>query len=125
MTELAQKQIVFARYVGILLDEFPDYCFTFGEAWRSPETCEIYAKTGRGIKNSLHPLRLAIDLNLWIHTEAGTELAKTKREYLPVAEYWKELPQLYPENLLVETCWGGDFAVPDIYHFSVEHLGVR
>lgn len=122
MTELVRKQIIFCRYVAILFDEFPDFCFQIGEAWRSPETCELYAKQGKGIVNSCHTLRLAIDLNLWVNEK----LSDRREDYQTVGHYWKELPQLYPDAIAVETCWGGDFkSLCDIYHFSIEHNGVR
>ena len=28
------------------------YSATLGEAWRSPETCELYAKEGKGVEKS-------------------------------------------------------------------------
>ncbi len=122
MTELAQKQIIFSRYLGLLLNEFYDHHLLLGEVWRSPETCALYAKEGKGIKDSVHSLRLAIDITIW--TSQGPSI--DKKVYQELALFWKELPQLYPDDIAITTCWGGDFtSFCDFYHYSIEHNGVR
>lgn len=122
MTELVQKQIIFSRYLGLFLDEFPDHMIQLGEAWRSEETCALYAKEGKGIRNSCHELRLAIDLNLWVNGS----LSNNKADYQILSDYWKEIPQLFPDDIPVVTSWGGDFkSLCDFYHFSIEHNGAR
>lgn len=73
------------------------YC-TFGEAWRSHDQAEIYAKEGKGIVNSLHCQRLAIDLNLY--SKDGKYITDVK-EYRQFGEYWMKLN---PKNR-----WGGCF----------------
>lgn len=92
------------------------YGVTDGEAWRSPETCELYAKDGRGIANSLHPMRLARDLNLF---KDGAQL-KTFYDYLPAGMLWES----YSTQDYV-CSWGGRFLRQDVYHFSLAHNGVR
>lgn len=122
MTELVQKQIIFSRYISILISQFYDQRITLGEAWRSPETCSLYEKEGKGIKDSCHILRLALDLNLWVDGKVSNDI----NHYRRLGEAWKEIPQLFPDTLPIVTCWGGDFkSLCDIYHFSIEHGGVR
>lgn len=122
MSDLLLKQVIFTRYLGRLLDEFFEETITIGEAWRSSETCALYAKEGKGISHSCHELRLAIDLNLFVKGVLSNE----KKDYEMLADYWKELPQLYPDAIEIETCWGGDFnSLCDMYHFSILHNGVK
>ena len=90
------------------------YEFTFSEAYRPEETAKLYARQGRGIKNSLHTKRLAIDLNLFIKGRYQT----SSRPYKPLAEYWKSLSEKG-----VDCTAGYDFG--DGNHFSVRYKGVR
>jgi hypothetical protein len=110
---LRDKQCEFTLMVASLItwSYANDYEVSFGEAWRPPETAELYAKDGRGIANSLHTLRLAIDLNFFRN---GLWLKKTE-ELLPIGQKWRSLGG----------SWGGDFTKPDGNHFSLEHEGVR
>jgi len=73
------------------------YKCTGGEWWRTPEMAEIYARNGKGIKDSLHLRRLAIDLNLF---KDGKYL-NTTEAHRPFGEYWKSLHFM--------NRWGGDF----------------
>ena len=124
MTEL-EKQCNFSRCAAqlILFAYDQGYKITLGEAYRSPETAEIYAKAGKGIKNSLHRRRLAIDLNLF---KDGQYLSRSE-DYKPLGDYWKSL------SCLNYTCvWGGDFIddktglpAPDGNHFSFLHLNLK
>jgi hypothetical protein len=112
---LGEKQRRFTELVGRLIlwayDE--GYELTFGEAFRTPEQAALNAKSGKGISNSLHTQRLAVDLNLFINGEYRT---KTE-DYEPLGEYW--------ESLDPEAAWGGRFSKPDGNHFSLQHQGVR
>ncbi len=92
------------------------YGITDGEAWRSPETCELYAKEGRGISKSLHTLRLARDINLF----KDGMLLNTFRDYMPAGLLWES----YSTQDYV-CAWGGRFLRQDVYHFSLAHNGVR
>src|SRR5688572_15698962 len=85
------------------------YELTFGEAWRPPETAEAYARAGKGIANSLHIDRLALDLNLFRN---GKWLQKTE-DFRLLGEWWESRGGT----------WGGRFG--DGNHFSLEHLGVK
>ena len=110
---LSEKQQKFALLVCSLI-EWADkvgYKVTFGEAYRTPEQAALNVRKGTGISNSLHTIRLAIDLNLF---KNGTYLTATE-DYRLVGEYW--------ESLDPECAWGGRFN--DGNHFSLMHEGVR
>lgn len=113
MTELTlrQKQSLFVRLVGLLIDEAYSrgYEMTFGEALRTPEQAKINAATGKGISNSLHRDRLAIDFNLF---KNGDFLSKSE-DHRPLGEWWEKLHPLCR--------WGGRFN--DGNHYSLEHEG--
>lgn len=110
---LREKQSLFVSLVAQLIDWAYDhgYEFTFGECYRPPETAAIMAQQGKGIKNSLHTQKLAIDLNLF---KGGAFLSSTEA-HRPLGEYWKSLHPLCR--------WGGDFN--DGNHYSLEHNGVK
>ncbi len=86
---LSQLQRLFARDTVLLFQYIDEegYSFTYGEAMRSPEQAEIYAKSGKGIKDSLHCKRLAIDINLF---KDGIYLDDPK-EYERFACFWEHL----------------------------------
>jgi hypothetical protein len=116
---LLEKQQIFAllnsRFVVRLCGM--GYKVTFGEAYRPPETAKLYAQQGKGIRNSLHELKLAKDLNLF---KEGRFLISID-EYREAGEIWKS----YSTDEY-ECCWGGDFhSRPDADHFSIEHNGVK
>ncbi len=100
---MVAKLIVFAYEQG--------YELTFGEAQRSQAQADANAKSGKGISNSLHLKRLAIDLNLF---KNGVYLTKSE-DYTLLGEYWES----------IGGSWGGRFSRPDGNHFSIEHEGVR
>lgn len=97
---MSEIQQFFARdIVRLLLEmEKQGFKYTFGEAMRSPEQAEIYAKSGKGICNSLHCQRLAIDINLF--NEKGEFLDKSS-DHAPFGKFWESLN---PTNR-----WGGNF----------------
>jgi hypothetical protein len=113
---LAQKQRLFARLISELILEITErgYEVTLGESWRPPEMAKIYAAQGRGITNSLHWSRLAVDLNLFL---GGKQLTKSE-EYKEVGELWES-----KSGKDYKCAWGGRFS--DGNHFSIEHNGVR
>lgn len=108
---LRAKQSLFARLVAALIARAYTlgYEVTLGEAWRTPEQAALNAKKGIGIKNSVHIVRLAIDLNLF---KNGSWL-KASEQYQPLGEWWEQ------QNELCR--WGGRFG--DGNHFSFEHEG--
>lgn len=113
---LSEKQQLFAELVAQLILKAIelDYRVTLGEAYRTPEQAAWYAKQGKGIANSLHTLKLAIDLNLF---KEGVYLTASE-DYKLLGEWWKEQH--------ASCCWGGDFKTrADGNHFSLEHNGVK
>ena len=88
--ELEELQFEFAQNVASLIQYIygKGYRVTLGEAWRPPEMAQIYAKEGKGIVDSQHTKRLAIDINLF--DKDGKYLSETK-DYKWVGDYWKSL----------------------------------
>lgn len=113
---LLEKQQVFTRQLSVFLDDLNalGYEVTLGEAWRPDATAEYYQKIGKGTRNSLHRIRLAIDLNLF---KDGKFLKQTP-EYELAGKLWES----YSHPGCVFT-WGGHFE--DGNHFSITHNGVR
>jgi len=112
---LRQKQSRFIRYLGDLIDFAYEAGFelTGGELYRTPEQAALNASSGAGIKNSLHTLRLAVDLHLF---KDGVFLEHSE-DYKPLGVFW--------ESLAVDCVWGGRFSKPDGNHFSITHNGVK
>lgn len=110
---LRQKQSLFVRLVALLICEaqMKGYELTFGEAYRTPEQAALNAKAGKGIANSLHTQRLAIDLNLF---KDGAFLTSTEA-HRPIGEFWESLHELCR--------WGGRFTKPDGNHYALSHGG--
>ncbi|WP_431638392.1 M15 family metallopeptidase [Enterobacter mori] len=110
---LSEKQQKFTVMIGKLIEwaEQNGYGLTFGEAYRTPEQAQLNAKSGKGIANSLHSQRLAVDFNLFINGQYQTDSAA----YKPLGEFWESLGG----------AWGGRFSRPDGNHFSLEHNGVK
>jgi len=108
MSHMVDLQNDFLRNAAqlILWAQDQGYQLTGGELHRPDWVAEINAKQGRGSKNSLHIVRLAIDLMLF---KDGEYLTTTER-YRPLGEYWKSL---HPDNK-----WGGNFTRADGNHFS-------
>lgn len=100
---LSELQQLFSRDTVLLLQHITEkgYTFTYGEAMRSQEQAEIYAKQGKGILDSLHCKRLAIDINLF---KDGVYLQDSK-SYELFGSFWESLS---PCNR-----WGGRFKKPD------------
>jgi hypothetical protein len=113
---LSQQQRMFCLNVAKLITwaYANGYEFTFGEALRTPEQAAHNAATGSGITNSLHLIKLAIDLSLF---KDGVYQSDTEA-YRPLGDYWKSLD---PTN-----AWGGDFVTrPDGDHFSSSYGGTK
>jgi hypothetical protein len=107
---LRERQSLFVRLVADLIRYGTErgFEFTFGDAYRSPEQAAAYAEAHKGIRNSLHSDRLAIDLNLF----RGGDYLSDSAAYEPLGKYWKSL---HPDAR-----WGGDFIErKDGNHFSL------
>ena len=122
MMTLGDKQRLFSKLMGefIVWCYDNDYEITFGEFERPGWVADIYAEQGKGIRNTLHRLRLAADINLFLDiTEGGDEdiYQKDSEAYRPLGEKWESMHPL--------CCWGGRFTRKDGNHFSLEHLGIK
>ena len=106
---LGEKQRKFSRMVALLIIHAYEmgYEITLGEAYRTPEQAEWNAQRGKGVINSLHCERLAIDLNLF---KDGNYLPNTI-DHKPLGELWEQMGG----------AWGGRFG--DGNHYSLEHEG--
>lgn len=112
---LGQQQRAFTRLVGLLIAYAyaNGYELTFGDAYRDPRLAQLNAEQGKGIANSLHSQRLAVDFNLF---KNGVWLQKTE-DFALLGAYWKTLDPL--------CCWGGDFKKQDGNHFSMTYGGIK
>ena len=110
---LRQKQQLFASLLGEFLVWIfaQGYTVTIGEVERSRSQALSNAATGAGISRSLHLIRLAADLHLFID-----EVYQTSSEaHRPLGEKWESMNPLCR--------WGGRFN--DGNHYSLEHKGVK
>lgn len=112
---LGQLQRRFLPLVGKLIAwaYVNGYELTAGELLRTPEQAAHNAEDGSGISNSLHIIKLAIDLNLF----KGGVYLKDSADYEPLGVYWESLDPL--------ACWGGRFARRDGNHFSLTWGGIK
>lgn len=108
---LRQKQSRFMRMLAQLIQkaEALGYEVTGAELYRPPRVAELYAEEGKGIRNSLHSQRLAVDLNLF---KDGVYLTQTE-DHRPLGEWWES----------IGGTWGGRF--DDGNHYSLEHNGLK
>lgn len=110
---LSKKQRKFAKAVGLLIcfAYQEGYELTFGDAYRDPRVFgKEGEKKGYSAANSIHKLRLAVDLNLWINDE-----------WIESSEHpaWKELHYFF------ELQGGAPMIKNDANHFSFLHYGRR
>ena len=107
---LNDKQHIFAMNLSKLLQyvESLGYTCSIGEVFRTPEQAEIYAKQGKGIKDSQHCKKLAVDLFLF----SNGKYLQQKSDYELLGEYWKSL---HPDNR-----HGSDFPRVDCVHFEMK-----
>jgi hypothetical protein len=112
---LNDKQALFTKTVGQLLQWCDRYGYPviLAEAYRTPEQAAIYAKQGKGIKNSVHTKKLAVDLLAVVDGKVSWEYSA----YEPIGRKWKGLNEL--------ARWGGDWPRRDAMHFSFEHKGIK
>jgi len=113
---LNEKQAVFTlKMAELIIWAFNHNLPVIGsELYRTPEQAEIYAKSGKGILNSNHCKKLAIDL-FAVDPDTG-HVTWDEGPYQKLGKIWKTLHPL--------ARWGGDFKNRDSVHFSFEHNGV-
>lgn len=113
---LSEKQCIFTLNMGklIIWTYAAGYELSTGDAYRDPRLAELNAQQGKGIANSLHSRRLAIDFNLF---KDGVYQPQSS-SYRPLGDFWKTLDPL--------NRWGGDFRpMSDGNHFSMEDGGTK
>lgn len=93
-----------------------EYEITLGEALRSPEEAHLMMEMGKGISNSLHMIKLAIDLNLF----KNKVYLDSTEDHKVLGIYWESLST--PDY---QCCWGGRFTKPDGNHYSISHGGIK
>lgn len=116
---LLEKQKAFSRCVSKFINDLAlrGYSVTLGEAYRPPAVANIYASENKGIANSNHIIRLAIDLNLFL----DKKWLQTVEELTIPGALWKS----YSTDT-IECAWGGDFKPnPDSDHYSFLHGKIR
>jgi hypothetical protein len=109
---LEDRQEIFAKNVSSLIIYLfgAGYRCSLGEVYRTPEQAAFYAKVGKGIADSLHCKRLAIDINLF--NSANVYLQDSK-DYEPLGLFWEKL---HPDNE-----WGGRWKhLADGNHFQMK-----
>lgn len=109
---LGQKQQIFAVLVADLIQHAvaSGYAVRLGEAYRSPEEAQRLATLGKGIVNSQHCQKLAIDLNLF---KDGKYLTASE-DHKPLGEYWE-----LQSGDEYQCRWGGRFARRDGNHYEI------
>lgn len=116
MSDLTDKQEKFPPLLAQLITfaYSKGYRIRGGEWWRSPEQAALNAQHHTGIANSLHTLRLAVDLEA---VKEGVLLTRSE-DYAELGTYWKTLDP--------DCRWGGDFkSRPDGNHFSLTWGGIQ
>jgi hypothetical protein len=106
--KLTSLQFIFSLNVSKLVAYMymQGYTCSLGEAERTKEMAELYAKKGVGIIDSLHRKRLAIDLNLF----KGGDYLPTTTAHMEFGAFWENL---HPQNV-----WGGRWH--DGNHYEME-----
>lgn len=103
-------QQVFALNVSKLIDYIfaSGYSCVLGEAFRTQEQAEWYEEIGKGINNSRHCKRMAIDLI--VSSPSGKHLLSVN-DTAGFGSYWEDLN---PANK-----WGGNFQRGEVTHFEM------
>jgi hypothetical protein len=107
---LGDKQRLFAYLLGLLIARAykNGYALSMGD---------VFDADGDGghMKNSVHDLKLAADLNLFSRVNGKWVYHTSAEAHAGLGAYWKSLHPLCR--------WGGDFASKDGNHYSLTHGG--
>ena len=103
---LGEKQRIFTHNVALLI------CHAYALGYRL-SLGNTTASTND--PDSLHPDRLAIDLNLFKKVGDRWVYQRTTAAHEELGEFWKNMHSL--------NRWGGDFTRPDGNHYSMSHRG--
>ena len=108
--KLWEQQAQFAQDIATLIKYIGEqgYHCTFSDAYRDPIMAAIYAKEHKGIKDSLHCKRLAVDLNIF--DPKGNFITLDTPMYEQFGLFWEKLDSY--------NRWGGHFARRDYNHFE-------
>lgn len=111
MSALRKAQWKFSRMLALLLAQAHSMGLevVMGECYRPPEMAALNAKRGVGIKESLHCICLAADINVFRN---GVWL-NTTEALTPLGEWWENQGG----------SWGGRFTRKDPCHFSLAFGG--
>ena len=112
---LNAKQVEFTRTIAYFLVWCAenDYEVIGAELYRTQEQADWYASQDRGIANSVHTKKLALDIFRYVNGRISWK----NEDYEEMGEKWKSMHPL--------ARWGGDFRRKDSVHFSFEHNGVK
>lgn len=116
--KLSELQQEFTRCTAelILFAYRNGFKLTYGDAYRDARVHgELSAKKSYSAANSVHKLRLAVDLNLFVDGKYITD--GNCDEYKLLGDYWKAIHPI--------ARWGGDFKSGDANHFSFEYGGFK
>jgi hypothetical protein len=109
---LLQTQFIFTQNSSKLVQYVfaSGYKCTYGETYRTPEQALFYAHVGKGIVNSNHCERLAIDLNLF---SLDGKYLNDYKSYEKFGLYWEKLNK--------KNEWGGRWKHRfDLNHFEMD-----
>ena len=116
VSDLNLKQSEFTLYIARLLvwgNENGVRCL--GAEWhRTPEQAALNAKLGKGVKNSNHIHKLALDI---FCLDGDGDVTWAPAPYQMLADKWLTMHPL--------ARWGGHFTPKDYVHYSFEHNGVK
>lgn len=110
---LQKKQSIFALNMSHLIQYIFSlgYSCSIGEVYRTPEQAKIYAEQGKGIINSLHCKKLAVDIQLF---DANGKYLANAKDYQQLATYWESLNPLNRSGI--------KFPKVDANHFEMQDL---
>jgi len=114
--KLSEKQQEFTKCIGKLIAYAytHGYALTLGDAYRDARVHgEFGVKQSYAAKNSVHKIRLAIDLNLFVDDQYVSD--SNHPVWFELSKYWEGLHKSARSGLRFK----------DANHFSFTHWGVK